>query len=283
LETPLEGVRGQREEKMFDTSHLPSNQYAMQKANGRIGAPDKEHLILRYCDLVKYIALRLVARLPDSVQVDDLFNAGIIGLIDAIDKFDVSQGIQFETYAKIRIRGAMLDEIRSMDWIPRSLRRKSNELEKACLALEQKLGSHPTDEQIITELGISMEDYYRLLDEIKGISLMPEDIHEVVNENKSMYHLGTESDELFDKAYRQEIKVHLTEAIGTLAEKEQLVLALYYYEELTMKEIGAILGYTESRISQIHTKSILKLRTRLGKRLKKDDLPEHLRVGESEN
>lgn len=268
---------------MFDTTQLLTQQYAMQKASGRAGAPDKEHLILRYCDLVKYIALRLVARLPDSVQVDDLFNAGIIGLIDAIDKFDVSQGIQFETYARIRIRGAMLDEIRSMDWIPRSLRRKSNELEKACVALEQKLGAHPSDEQVVSELGISIDEYYKLLDEIKGISLMPEDIHEVINENKGMYHLGTESDELFEQTYRQEIKAHLTEAIGALSEKEQLVLALYYYEELTMKEIGAVLGYTESRISQIHTKSILKLRTRLARKLKKDDLPDHLRVGESQN
>jgi RNA polymerase sigma factor for flagellar operon FliA len=268
---------------MFDTSQLLGNQYPAQKAPGHAAMADKEHLILRYCDLVKYIALRLVARLPDSVQVDDLFNAGIIGLIDAIDKFDVSQGIQFETYAKIRVRGAMLDEIRSMDWIPRSLRRKSSELEKACLALEQRLGGVPTDEQIVQELGISVEEYHKLLDEIKGISLLPEDIHEVITENKGMGHLGTDCDELFDKAYRQEIKGHLTEAIGTLAEKEQLVLALYYYEELTMKEIGAVLGYTESRISQIHTKAVLKLRTRLAKKLKKDDLPEHLKIGVSEN
>ena len=268
---------------MFDTSQLLGNQYPAQNAPGRAAMADKEHLILRYCDLVKYIALRLVARLPDSVQVDDLFNAGIIGLIDAIDKFDVSQGIQFETYAKIRIRGAMLDEIRSMDWIPRSLRRKSNELEKACLALEQRLGGVPTDDQIVRELGIGIDEYHKLLDEIKGISLLPEDIHEVITENKGMCHLGTDSDELFDKAYRQEIKSHLTEAIGTLAEKEQLVLALYYYEELTMKEIGAVLGYTESRISQIHTKAVLKLRTRLAKKLKKDDLPEHLKAGVSDN
>ncbi|MFA6394016.1 MAG: FliA/WhiG family RNA polymerase sigma factor [Patescibacteria group bacterium] len=229
--------------------------------------------ILRYCDLVKYIALRLVARLPDSVQVDDLFNAGIIGLIDAIDKFDVSQGAQFETYARIRVRGAMLDEIRSMDWIPRSLRRKSNELEKAFVALEQKLGAHPSDEQIVQELGIGMDEYHKLLDEIKGISLLSEDVHEVITKNKYIDHLGTESDELFEKVYWQEIKGHLTEAISTLAEKEQLVLALYYYEELTMKEIGTVLGYTETRISQIHTKAVLKLRTRLAKKLKKDDLP----------
>ncbi|MFA6107049.1 MAG: FliA/WhiG family RNA polymerase sigma factor [Patescibacteria group bacterium] len=250
-----------------------SKSQALRQRRPEEVAEAKDSLILRYCDMVKYIALRLVSRLPDCVQVDDLFNAGIIGLIDAIDKFDVSQDVQFETYARIRIRGAMLDEIRSMDWIPRSLRRKSNELEKACVALEQKLGTHPSDEQVVSELGISIEEYYKLLDEIKGISLMPEDIHEVINENKDMCHLGTESDELFEQTYRQEIKARLTEAIGALPEKEQLVLTLYYYEELTMKEVGVVLGYTESRISQIHTKSILKLRTCLARKFKRDDLP----------
>ncbi|RPJ08093.1 MAG: FliA/WhiG family RNA polymerase sigma factor [Deltaproteobacteria bacterium] len=265
---------------MLQTSSLPVNQYVMQKVNGQVSAQEKEQLILRYYDLVKYIALRLVSRLPNNVQVDDLFNAGIIGLIDAIDKFDVSQGIQFETYAKIRVRGAMLDEIRSMDWIPRSLRQKSNELERTCLALEQKLGSHPSDEVIAAELGISVKDYFRLLDEIKGISLMPEDIHDTLVENSGGSSLSSESEELFEKTYQQEIKVHLTDAIKTLAEKEQLVLSLYYYEELTMKEIGVVLGYTESRISQIHTKAILRLRTRLSRKLKKDDLPEFLKTGE---
>jgi len=274
-------MRGNREEKiMLQTSSLPVNQYVMQKVNGQVSAQEKEQLILRYYDLVKYIALRLVSRLPNNVQVDDLFNAGIIGLIDAIDKFDVSQGIQFETYAKIRVRGAMLDEIRSMDWIPRSLRQKSNELERTCLALEQKLGSHPSDEVIAAELGISVKDYFRLLDEIKGISLMPEDIHDTLVENSGGSSLSSESEELFEKTYQQEIKVHLTDAIKTLAEKEQLVLSLYYYEELTMKEIGVVLGYTESRISQIHTKAILRLRTRLSRKLKKDDLPEFLKTGE---
>lgn len=240
---------------------------------------DKEHVVLQYCDLVKYMAYRLAARLPDSVQVDDLFNAGIIGLIDAVAKFDPEQGIQFETYAKIRIRGAMLDEIRAMDWIPRSLRQKGSELEKTCQRLEQKLGREATDEELAAELGVSIEDYFKWLDDIKGICVVPEDIHDCVSEGWSSSHLATAGDESFQMFHRAELKMHLAEAIRSLSEKEQLVLSLYYYDELTMKEIGTVLGYTESRISQIHTKAILRLRIRLNRKLKKDDLPDHLISG----
>ncbi len=250
--------------------------YLAQKVEGVVGQQEKEQTILQHCGLVKYMAMRLVSRLPNSVQMDDLFNAGIIGLIDAIDKFDPDQGIQFETYAKIRIRGAMLDEVRSMDWVPRSLRQKSSALEKASLALEQRMGRDPSDDELAEELGIPLEEYFQLLDEIKGISVLPEDIQDVIQENRGSHLLATGMDEPFQHLYRDELRKHLADAIRTLPEKEQLVLALYYYEELTMKEIGAVLGYTESRISQIHTKAVLKLRTRLAKRLKKDDLPEHI-------
>jgi RNA polymerase sigma factor for flagellar operon FliA len=226
------------------------------------------------------MALRLVSRLPNNVQTDDLFNAGVIGLIDAIEKFDPTQGIQFETYAKIRIRGAMLDEIRSMDWVPRSLRQKGHSLEKACSGLEQRLGRNPSDEEIAEEMSLSMEDYYGLLDEVKGISVMPEDIQDAIQENRSLRLVAPESDEPFVHLHRSELKEHLGAAIKTLPEKEQLVLSLYYYEELTMKEIGAVMGYTESRISQIHTKAVLRLRTKLARKLKRDDLPEHISFGD---
>lgn len=265
---------------MLLKTQSPKNPYRAQKTDGRIGAQEKEQIVLKHCDLVKYMAYRLVARLPGSVQVDDLFNAGIIGLIDAIDKFDPEQGIQFETYAKIRVRGAMLDEIRSMDWVPRSLRQKSNGMQRTCQALEQRLGRDATDEELADELGISLEEYFKWLDEIKGISILPEDIHDPAQESKGNHQLTTESDDLFHLIHRAELKVHLTEAIAALSDKEQLVLSLYYYDELTMKEIGAVLGYTESRISQIHTKAVLRLRSRLIRKLKKDDLPEHLKLGE---
>jgi RNA polymerase sigma factor FliA len=258
---------------MEQITPLRKNPYADQAMEGCAASADKERTILEHSDLVKYIALRLIARLPDHIALDDLISAGVLGLIDAIEKYDSSQGIPFEYYAKIRIKGAMLDEIRSMDWVPRSLRQKSCLLEKTCVSLEQRLGRDPTDEEVASELRMSMDEYHQVLDDTKGISFLPENIHEMIRENRESHILTSDSEELFDAAYRQEIQKHLAEAIRGLPEKEQLVLSLYYYEELTMKEIGATLGYTESRISQIHTKAVLKLRTRLARKLKPEDLP----------
>lgn len=252
--------------------------YAARKLDGEVGVDDKEELILKYCDLVKYTALRLLSRLPSSVQFDDLFNAGIIGLMDAIDKFDKDQGIQFQTYAKIRIRGSMLDEIRAMDWIPRSLRQKSSELQKAYAALEKRLGREPADEEMAAELNISLEDYFKLLEESRVISLLPENIGSTGLDDCGNLALATEPGIVFEHAHKLEIQAHLAEAIASLPNKEQLVLSLYYYEELTMKEIGKVMGYTESRICQIHTKAVIKLRTRLARRLKGEDLPDGLEI-----
>ncbi|MHC1725545.1 MAG: FliA/WhiG family RNA polymerase sigma factor [Syntrophobacteraceae bacterium] len=258
---------------MEQSYQIRKNPYFSQGVEGNAAQSDRERIVLEHSNLVKYIALRLVSRLPDHIAVEDLMSAGILGLIDAIEKYDSNQGIPFEYYAKIRIKGAMLDEIRSMDWVPRSLRQKSAILEKACVALEQRLGRDPTEEEIASDLGINSDELHKLLDEIKGISFLPENIHEVIRENRESHMLASGSDELFDTAYRKEIQQHLAEAIEGLSEKEQLVLSLYYYEELTMKEIGSVLGYTESRISQIHTKAVIKLKTKLAKRLKPDDLP----------
>ena len=252
---------------------LMRNPYQMHMMESGMSSDEKEQLILQHRKLVKYMALRLISRLPDHVSIDDLYSAGIIGLIDAIDKYDATQGIPFEYHAKIRIRGAMLDEIRAMDWIPRSLRQKGNLLEKTCLALEQRLGRYPSDEEIAEELHVDIDEYHRLLDETKGISLLPENVHDAVCESKEAVHLASQTDELFHQTYQREIQKVLAEVITSLPHKEQVILSLYYHEELTMKEIGAVMGFTESRISQIHTKAILKLRTRLAKRLGRDDLP----------
>jgi RNA polymerase sigma factor for flagellar operon FliA len=235
---------------------------------------EKEDTILRHCNLIKYMALRLASRLPAHISVDDLFNAGIIGLMDAIDKFDPAQQIQFKTYAKIRIRGAMLDEIRSMDWVPRSLRQKSSVLEKTFLTLEERLGRQPNDEELASELNISLQGYFKLLDEIKGISLIPVEIQDVLQEGRGDGHLAIHAEGPFQTVHREQIRRKLAEAIRSLSKNEQLVLALYYQEELTMKEIGAVMGYTESRISQLHTRAILRLRARLVRVLKRDDLPD---------
>lgn len=232
----------------------------------------KEEMILSHLDLVKYIALRLAPRLPADISVDDLFNSGIIGLMDAIDKFDPSQEIQFKTYAKIRIKGAMLDELRAMDWIPRSLRQKSSNLQNTLSTLEKKLGRQPTDEETAAELNISLDEYHRILDEVKSISVLPMEILDAIQETQGDGQLGICNDNPVHTIYRDQIRKKLAEAISSLSKNEQLVLSLYYYEELTMKEIGVILGYTESRISQLHTKAVLRLRARLSRSFKKEDL-----------
>ena len=249
------------------------NPYGNQGAESFGSLSERDKAVMEHSDLVRYTAFRLISRLPNHITVEDLLSAGVLGLMDAIEKYDPDQGIPFEYYAKIRIKGAMLDEIRSMDWVPRSLRQKSSLVEKASITLEQRLGRDPTEEETASELNLDMDEFHKLLDEIKGISFLPENIHDFVRENRESSAFCSGSEELFDATYREEIRVHLAQAIAGLAEKEQLVLSLYYYEELTMKEIGAVLGYTESRISQIHTKAVLKLKTRLARRLKADDLP----------
>ncbi len=257
-------------------AHFPHSPYTkqVQAVKEPIIPDDKEEIILRHCDLIKYMAVRLASRLPPHVAVDDLFNAGIIGLMDAIDKFDPEQQIQFRTYAKIRIKGAMLDEIRAMDWVPRSLRQKSTLLTKTCATLEERLGRQPTDEEIAAELDVPLEHYYHLLDEIKGISLIPLEIQDAMLDSQGEAQLATTPDGPFQAVYREQLRNELAAAIDTLPKNEQLILSMYYYDELTMKEIGAVMGYTESRISQLHTKAILRLRTRLARSLKKDDLPD---------
>ncbi len=258
------------------SSTLRKNPYGARPSDSCSAQAERDKIVMEHRDLVKFIAFRLISRLPDHIAVEDLIGAGVLGLIDAIEKYDSNQGIPFEHYAKIRIKGAMLDEIRSMDWIPRSLRQKSNLMEKACVSLEQRLGRDPSKEEIALELNIEMGEFHKLMDEIKGISFLPENIHDIIHENRESNMLTSDSEELFNSAYREEIRRHLAEAIVGLAEKEQLVLSLYYYEEMTMKEIGATLGYTESRISQLHTKAMLKLRTKLTKKLKVEDMPEFI-------
>jgi RNA polymerase sigma factor FliA len=252
------------------------NAYKMAQCadHGVAERSDNEEFILCHLDLVKYLALRLAPRLPPDIAVDDLINSGIIGLMDAIDKFDPSQQIQFRTYAKIRIKGAMLDEIRSMDWVPRSLRQKSTYLDHAHSSLQDRLGRPPTDEELATELYVSLDGYYKMLDEIKGINAVPSEILDMIQEDHQGEQLGGPSDAPFKNVFRRQVQEKLSDAITLLPKNEQMVLSLYYYEELTMKEIGGVLGYTESRISQLHAKALLRLRTRLSKTFKKDDLLE---------
>jgi len=239
--------------------------------SGQLSAEKRDDLILTYTPLIKYIAARLAARLPPNISLDDLISSGIIGLIDAIDKFDISKNVQFKTYAEFRIKGAMLDELRSLDWVPRSVRGKISQLEAATATMEHKLGRPATDEEMAQAMNLSLKEFHQLLDETKAISFM--DI-ELLKQNSPELR-GSDLTELIEQdgldpflalSFSQ-IRTLVAQAITELSPKEQLVISLYYFEELTMKEIGLVLDYTESRISQMHSKAVLRLRTKLRKAL----------------
>jgi RNA polymerase sigma factor FliA len=233
-----------------------------------IDAASQEYLVRQYSPLIKYIAGRMALRLPPHISLDDLISSGTIGLLDAIKKFDPRKNINFKTYAEFRIKGAILDELRALDWIPRSIRKKSSQLEKAFASLQKELGRPAEAEEIAASLNISMEEYYHLLDETKGISLMDIDAvrknlpHVAEEELGELLHDETAWDP-FISLHFAELREILMKALECLPDKGKLLISLYYYEELTMKEIGEIMGYTESRISQMHTQAILHLCTKL--------------------
>ncbi|MBI3014028.1 MAG: FliA/WhiG family RNA polymerase sigma factor [Candidatus Tectomicrobia bacterium] len=236
----------------------------------KIDARMRDELILEYTPLIKYIAHRIAMRLPPHVEIDDLISSGVIGLMDAIEKFDPSLDIQFKTYAEFRIRGAILDELRAMDWVPRSVRQKAALLENTYAELEQRLGRAATDEEAAAALNISVPQLYEMIDQARGIALISLDELGVSfgdGDRKSLLSFLADPKEIDPTTLLNldEIKAATAQCIEHLPEKERLVISLYYYDELTMKEIGRVLEITESRVSQIHTKAILRLRGKLRK------------------
>jgi RNA polymerase sigma factor for flagellar operon FliA len=215
-----------------------------------------------YLPLVKRIAYHLKGRLPDSVFVEDLIQSGTIGLIEAAAKFNASQGASFETYAGIRIRGAMLDEIRKGDWTPRSVYRKSREVSEAINKVESRLGREARDEEIAEEMGVTLDEYYHILQDTNSTQLLSidEPDHDELSEDRMVSSVKTPVAEIAEQDFQNQ----LSHEIGELPEKEKLVMALYYDEELNLKEIGEVLGVSESRVSQIHSQAIKRLRARLG-------------------
>ncbi len=228
----------------------------------------KEQLILEYAPVIKYIAQRLAIRLPPHISVDDLINAGVIGLMDAIEKYDPSRNNTFKTYAEFRIKGAMLDELRGMDWVPRSVRQKESALERAYEELERRHGRPARDEEVAALLGLTLDDLYDWLQQLNGVSLLSLDALGLYGQHGESFNLlevlpSDDGQGPVQLLQRQRVKELLARAIDDLPYQEKVVVSLYYYEELTMKEIGKILGITESRVSQIHTKAIFHLRSKL--------------------
>ena len=226
-----------------------------------------DEFIMKYAPLVKNIVERISIRLPSHLNVkEDLINVGIIGLISAIEKFDKKRNVKFETYASFRIRGAVLDELRSRDWMPRSTRNKYSKLEESFASLQKTLGRPPNEEEMSRYLKVSLDKYHKLLDEAKGVTILssedlPPDYQEM-NANHDFLE-DTDNNNPFSFVAANELKIVLKKALDFLPEKERLILSLYYYEELTMKEIGKVVNLTESRVCQLHTQAILRLRGNL--------------------
>ncbi len=228
-----------------------------------IDAKRRQELILNYAPLVKFIAERIAIRLPPTVLKEELISTGIIGLIDAFDKFNTETGVKFETYAEHRIKGAMLDELRKMDWIPRSVRKDIHRIEAAITAVQHRLGREPEDYEIAQEMNVDIDSYYKMVSKACGISLLSLD--EVMPDGSApkFTKQASKTPSPFDELKIKEVKKIISEALVGLSENEQLVISLYYYDELTLKEIAKILDLTPSRISQIHSKAIVRLRVKL--------------------
>ncbi|MGN0151363.1 MAG: FliA/WhiG family RNA polymerase sigma factor [Wujia sp.] len=225
----------------------------------------REQIIIEYVPLVKLVAGRLAIYLGSNVEYDDLVSYGIFGLIDAIDKFDYGKGIKFETYASLRIRGAILDQIRKMDWIPRSVRQKQKAIDNAIKKLEMEHGSNYSDEDIAKELGISSDEYVSWVGQINVTNMASlDDFLDQGNDVKSSNNMTYMRIEPEHVAEEKELKKILAEALSALTEKEKKVVMLYYYEELTLKEISRVMEVSESRVSQLHSKALKKMKGYLG-------------------
>jgi RNA polymerase sigma factor for flagellar operon FliA len=232
----------------------------------RLVGAERDKLLLEHLPTVRYIARKIHERLPQHVEMEDLMSAGIMGLIDAFNKFDHSRHVLFNSYAQFRIKGSIVDSLRVLDWGPRELRRKGRAIEEATRTLTHQLGRAPGEQEIADHMGIKLVEYQQLLGDLKGLEIGS--LHVVHNEGSGdeelAYVAGPEEDSPLFTVMQGEMKQRLVDTIEELPEKERLVLTLYYYEELTMKEISMILGVVESRVSQIRSAAVMRLRTALG-------------------
>ena len=228
------------------------------------GQPDREQLVQRFVPLVKRIAYHLMARLPPSVQFEDLVQNGMLGLLDAIDRYQEGFGAQFETYATQRIRGAMLDGLRENDWLPRNLRRELRRIETAINQLEHAHGRSPTERELAEALGMTLADYQKTLQDARGHQLVYfEDFVGEGDEDLLERHLTDDNADPAEILAEQNVKSMLVKAIDQLPEREKLMMALYYEQDLNLREIGEVMGVTESRVCQLHTQAIARLRAQV--------------------
>jgi RNA polymerase sigma factor for flagellar operon FliA len=235
------------------------------KRLNRLEGPERDRLLLVHLTAVRYIAHRIHERLPQHVELDDLISAGVVGLIDAFNKFDHKKQVQFKSYAQFRIRGAILDSLRVLDWSPRELRRKGRAVQEAIQALTRTYRRTPTETEMARELHLGLNEYQLLMGQLKGLEIGSLNLehNEDSGEDQLASVAGAPGDDPLFRCLQGEMRQLLIDAIEELPEKERMVLTLYYYEELTMKEIGFTLGVVESRISQIHSAAVIRLRSSL--------------------
>ncbi len=253
----------------------PQNNYAPPTLDEEV----RNRILLEQMPQVRYIARHIHDRLPQHVPIEDLVHAGVLGLIDALTRYDEGRQVQFKTYAKFRIRGAILDSLRELDWSPRDLRRRARQIEIASARLSHELGRSATEQEIATEIGLGLDAFQHLLAELEGLDLGSFHIEggdKERDDDLCEYLPGNPDESPYFLTMKSELHQFLVRAIDELSEKEQQVLSLYYYEELTMKEAGAVLGIGESRVSQIHSLALLRLRTRLQSLLAGKQMPPHI-------
>ena len=226
---------------------------------------EQEKILLEHLPIVRFLARRIHERLPQHVEIEDLVSAGIVGLMDAFSKFDPAKKVQFRSYAQFRIRGAILDSLRTLDWSPRELRRKGRAVEESIRVLTARLGRAPGESEIAAEMGIGLDEYQQLLGDLKGLEVgtLHLERNEDSGEEELAYVPGRPDEDPLFRCLRGELEERLTEAIAALPERERLVMTLYYYEEMTMREIGLALGVVESRVSQVHASAVVHLRAAL--------------------
>lgn len=226
---------------------------------------EQERVLLEHLPIVRFLARRIHERLPQHVDIEDLVSAGVVGLMDAFAKFDPTKKVQFRSYAQFRIRGAILDSLRMLDWSPRELRRKGRAVEEAIRTLTARLGRAPGESEIAAEMGLSLDEYQQLLGDLKGLEIgtLHLEHSEDSGEEELAYVPGRPDEDPLFRCLRGELEGRLADAIANLPERERLVMTLYYYEEMTMREIGLALGVVESRVSQVHASAVAHLRSAL--------------------